>query len=111
VALVFLTTLAACSQPVKPVPPAPIAPAPTAPLAPPPVVTSGDEGTPELSLAKEEAFIADASKSSGMPADEIRSWLAQARYQQSIINAITRPAEGKAWKDYRPIFLTDTRIQ
>jgi membrane-bound lytic murein transglycosylase B len=45
-----------------------------------------------------------------MPADEIRSWLGQARYQQSIINAITRPAEGKPWKDYRPIFLTDTRI-
>ena len=42
---------------------------------------------------------------------EIRAWLAQARYQQGIINAITRPAEGKPWKDYRPIFLTETRIR
>jgi membrane-bound lytic murein transglycosylase B len=45
-----------------------------------------------------------------MGADEIRAWLDQARYQQSIINAITRPAEGKPWKDYRPIFMTDARI-
>jgi membrane-bound lytic murein transglycosylase B len=59
---------------------------------------------------KLNAFVAEAEKASGMPAAEIRSWLAQARFQQSIINAITRPAEGKAWKDYRPIFLTTTRI-
>ena len=39
-----------------------------------------------------------------------RAWLGQARYQQSIINAITRPAEGKPWRDYRPIFLTEKRI-
>jgi membrane-bound lytic murein transglycosylase B len=31
-------------------------------------------------------------------------------YQQSIIDAISRPAEGKPWKDYRPIFLTPARI-
>ncbi len=31
-------------------------------------------------------------------------------YQQSIIDAISRPAEGKAWRDYRPIFLTPARI-
>jgi membrane-bound lytic murein transglycosylase B len=33
-----------------------------------------------------------------------------AKYQQSIIDAISRPAEGKAWKDYRPIFMTEKRI-
>ena len=38
------------------------------------------------------------------------AWLAQARYQQSIINAISRPAEGKPWKDYRPIFMNAARI-
>ena len=36
--------------------------------------------------------------------------LDSAVYQQSIIDAISRPAEGKAWKDYRPIFLTPARI-
>ncbi len=34
-----------------------------------------------------------------------------ARYQQSIIDAITRPAEGKPWRDYRPIFINDARIR
>ena len=36
--------------------------------------------------------------------------LDSAVYQQSIIDAISRPAEGKPWKDYRPIFLTPARI-
>jgi membrane-bound lytic murein transglycosylase B len=84
--------------------PAPVpTPSPT-PAAPPP----GD-GYAGLG-AKREAFIADTARSSGIPAAEIRAWLDQARYQQSIINAITRPAEGKPWKDYRPIFITADRI-
>ena len=33
-----------------------------------------------------------------------------AKRQQSILDAISRPAEGKPWKDYRPIFLNPTRI-
>src|SRR4029079_16990529 len=85
-------------------------PAPSPAPVPSPTVTSGDDGTPELSLAKEEAFIAEASKSSGMSAEQIRGWLSQARYQQSIIDAITKPAEGKPWKDYRPLFLQQARI-
>jgi membrane-bound lytic murein transglycosylase B len=36
--------------------------------------------------------------------------LETAVYQQSIIDAISKPAEGKPWKDYRPIFMTPTRI-
>lgn len=31
--------------------------------------------------------------------------------QQQIIDLITRPAESKAWHEYRPIFLTDARIE
>ena len=30
---------------------------------------------------------------------------------QSIVDAISRPAEGKPWHEYRPIFLTDKRIK
>ena len=36
--------------------------------------------------------------------------LEQGDYQQSIIDAITRPAEAKPWKLYRPIFMTKERI-
>ena len=36
--------------------------------------------------------------------------LDSAVYQQNIIDAISKPAEAKPWKDYRPIFLTPARI-
>ena len=36
--------------------------------------------------------------------------LAGAEYKQSIVDAISRPAEGKKWYVYRPIFLTGKRI-
>jgi membrane-bound lytic murein transglycosylase B len=35
----------------------------------------------------------------------------QARRQPSILEAISRPAEKKLWYEYRPIFLTPSRIQ
>lgn len=39
-----------------------------------------------------------------------RALLAEAKYQESIITAISRPAEKtKPWKDYRPIFMTAKR--
>lgn len=37
--------------------------------------------------------------------------LQQARPRDDIIEAITRPAESKPWHEYRPIFVTDTRIE
>ena len=104
--IVVLMALAACAAPVRPPAPEPVAaPAP----APAPVVVETPPPA-QPAVDKVEAFVAEASKLSGRPPDDVRAWLAQARYQQSIINAITRPAESKPWKDYRPIFLTATRI-
>jgi len=34
---------------------------------------------------------------------------AEARYQDRIIQLMNKPAEGKPWKDYRPIFVTNKR--
>lgn len=59
---------------------------------------------------KIEQFIVSTSKKYNIPESEIRATLAQAQYRQSIIDAITRPAEAKPWKSYRPIFITDARI-
>ena len=56
-----------------------------------------------------EAFIAKAVAEHGLDPDEIRAVLAEARYQQSIIDAMTRPAEARPWYRYHPIFLTETR--
>ncbi|HET6629685.1 MAG TPA: lytic murein transglycosylase B [Woeseiaceae bacterium] len=44
--------------------------------------------------------------------DELESVLAQAEIQQSILDAISRPAEKTlAWHEYRDIFLTDERVE
>jgi membrane-bound lytic murein transglycosylase B len=37
--------------------------------------------------------------------------LQNARFKQSIVDAISRPAEAKPWYKYRPIFITDKRIK
>ena len=112
-----LVLLAACTTPVRPKPePLPsqavVAPVPAAPpaAAGSSTVMADASVIPVLDDARREAFTVEAAKASGMAPEEVRGWLSQARYQQSIINAITRPAEGKAWKDYRPIFLTSARI-
>lgn len=57
-----------------------------------------------------EAFVERIVAEHDLDADQVRKALAGARYQQSIIDAITRPAEARPWHEYRPIFLTETRI-
>lgn len=56
-------------------------------------------------------FIRETGERHGVDPAAVEATLATARYQQSIINAISRPAEAKPWKDYRPIFLTAERIR
>ncbi len=47
----------------------------------------------------------------GFTDEHLQQVFAKARKQQSILDAISRPAERvKQWKDYRPIFLTRQRI-
>jgi membrane-bound lytic murein transglycosylase B len=40
----------------------------------------------------------------------IEKTLDRAQFQPAIIEAITRPAEAKPWRAYRPLFLTDKRV-
>jgi membrane-bound lytic murein transglycosylase B len=58
-----------------------------------------------------DAFIERAVSEYGLQESEVRALLADAEYKQSIIDAISRPAEGKPWHEYRKIFLTNTRIR
>jgi membrane-bound lytic murein transglycosylase B len=65
----------------------------------------------ETDPAAKAAFIAEAGAKYGLTDAEIEGWLAKATYQQSIVTAMSRPAERvRPWKDYRPIFITDARI-
>ncbi len=60
--------------------------------------------------AAERQFAQTLAHDHGLVAKDVIDTLAKARYQQSVIDAITRPAEAKPWKDYRPIFVSDRRI-
>jgi membrane-bound lytic murein transglycosylase B len=42
--------------------------------------------------------------------DGLNQLFAQTQIRPKIIDAITRPAEGKPWHQYRPIFVTEKRI-
>jgi len=57
-----------------------------------------------------EAFAAKAAAEHGLDEQAVLELLQQAEFKQSIVDAISRPAEGKAWYDYRPIFLNQKRI-
>ncbi len=57
------------------------------------------------------AFVAEVSQRHGLAADAVSELLAGAERRQEIIDAITRPAEAKPWRDYRPIFVTPERIR
>ena len=58
-----------------------------------------------------DEFVATMVTEHGFDETEVRLVLDQAVYQQSIIDAITRPAEKKPWIAYRGIFVTPTRIE
>ena len=55
-------------------------------------------------------FVDRAASEYGLAENEVRALLLEAEYKQSIVDAISRPAEGKPWHKYRQIFLTDKRI-
>lgn len=60
---------------------------------------------------EQQAWIDGLASKFELPVAELNDALAKASYQQSIIDAMTRPAEAKPWSQYRPIFLTEKRLQ
>jgi len=57
-----------------------------------------------------DAFLTRAAADYGLPRERVLALLDQAEFKQSIVDAISRPAEAKPWYQYRPIFLTQKRI-
>ena len=56
-------------------------------------------------------FVADASAKYHLVPAEVSAWLQRAEMRQSIVDAMSRPAEGvRTWATYRPIFVTGSRI-
>jgi membrane-bound lytic murein transglycosylase B len=55
-------------------------------------------------------FAAEVAREHGVDEDRVREILAGAKILPKVLSAMSRPAEGKAWREYRPIFLTEKRI-
>ncbi|MEE9492575.1 MAG: lytic murein transglycosylase B [Gammaproteobacteria bacterium] len=60
--------------------------------------------------AKAEKFISRMVKEHDFDHSELKQLFNSTYLRDDIIKAMTRPAEGKPWYDYRPIFLTESRI-
>jgi membrane-bound lytic murein transglycosylase B len=57
------------------------------------------------------SFISEMTTAHGFPNEQLTALFAQVERKQSILDAISRPAEKvKPWSDYRPIFITPARI-
>ncbi|MHB0850850.1 lytic murein transglycosylase B [Stutzerimonas nitrititolerans] len=56
-------------------------------------------------------FVEEMKRDYGFAGEQVVELLKQAERKQVILDAISRPAERvKPWKEYRPIFITDSRI-
>jgi len=81
-------------------------------LVPPFGALADDTADPHLDLDRDDvrAFIDTVVERHAVDSATIESLLATARTRQSIIDAITRPAEALPWHRYRAIFLGEERI-
>lgn len=104
--------LAACAVPPPPSMPTPSAP-PAPPATPPPPAPAVNP-LPPYSTAMEAGWRADFARETaaryGVPATQVEAVLARAAVRDSIVTAMSRPAEAKPWRDYRPIFVQQSRI-
>lgn len=57
-----------------------------------------------------QAFIDEMHEEHGLDRGELEQALAGVEKRQSVIDAISDPAEDREWHEYRPIFLTEERI-
>ena len=60
---------------------------------------------------QDKTRLAELSQSLSIPEGELQAALARAQLRQPVLDAIQRPWEAKPWHQYRPIFLTEARIQ
>jgi membrane-bound lytic murein transglycosylase B len=108
-ALPCLAVLALAACAVPPPPKMPSEPPAATPAPTPAAVPTTTPHIRDFSLARAE-FIRSTAKRYGIPEAGIEATLAKASIRDSIINAMSRPAEAKPWADYRPIFIQPKRI-
>ena len=112
VLLVPLVALSACATqappPTTPAPPATATTKPATAAVPPPAAPVPPQMR-DISVAR-AAFVRETAAKYGIDPATIEAALAKATIRDGIIAAMSRPAEAKPWRDYRPIFITQGRI-
>jgi membrane-bound lytic murein transglycosylase B len=117
--LTFVLALAGCATQVPPPTPKPTSTsAPAAKTATPtaPGMTPSDAIATPLPMPRppseevRRAFVVETAVKYGLDETYIESVLARAQIRESTVAAMSRPAETKPWRDYRPIFITQQRI-
>jgi membrane-bound lytic murein transglycosylase B len=69
-------------------------------------VAADYEGSPQVA-----EFVAEMTRDYGFAGEQLVNLFREVERKQSILDAISRPAEKvKTWAEYRPIFITDRRI-
>jgi membrane-bound lytic murein transglycosylase B len=105
--------LAACVSQAPPEPDtAPAAPSAATPAPQPPPQQQPSQPTSDVAdlATMRAAFIRDTRARYGVPVERIERVLDAATMREGIVAAMSRPAERKAWHEYRPIFISDARI-
>ena len=80
----------------------------TVPLS---VVTAATQKDSPFEQKQIDQFVNEMVKEHSFDRTELNNILSQAEKKQTILDAISRPAEGKPWHEYRPIFMTESRIR
>jgi membrane-bound lytic murein transglycosylase B len=84
----------------------PVPQPPERPVAPPSVTDPGIGRDQRIA-----AFVEYTASTYGVDPGRVHDVLSGAEHKQSIIDAMSRPAEAvRPWRDYRPIFINDARI-
>ncbi|MEN1941416.1 lytic murein transglycosylase B [Luteimonas sp. MJ246] len=104
----------AAASPPSAAGPAPSGPAPLPAVPQPPERPVAPPSVTDPAIPRAQriaAFVDYTADTYGVDRQRIRDVLAGAAHKQSIIDAMSRPAEAvRPWSDYRPIFINDARI-
>ena len=104
--------LAACATHAPPPSPPVAIPPPPAPAPSPAPAAQAQKPTGPVAdlVAARHEFAQQAAGKYGVDLQRIEAVLASAQIREPIIAAMSRPAEGKPWNEYRPLFLNAARI-
>ncbi|WP_299786729.1 lytic murein transglycosylase B [uncultured Shewanella sp.] len=72
--------------------------------------TTSKADSPDETAASLKSEFLQTQLALGFTEQEVKSFLGKAKFDQGVIDAMTKPWEAKPWHQYYPIFLTEKRL-